>query len=1183
MIVSQLARPTSPGSPHVASVDGFGMNNFPADPGLQDLVRLAAFTSGVATAAITIVTDREVRLQVCHGIESLTAGAVDTFCAYTVTSQKLLEVADARLDPRFQRAPLVVGPLQIRFYAGVPVYLPDGSALGTLCVMGTSPQVLTPGQRDALEALGRRVSAVLSLHQRTADLACLAVRAQTNTELIEDILDNAGELIQSVTPEGRFLYVNRAWKEVLGYDDAEVKQLLATDILAPEELQSLADTYGRVAQGETVRDVEVTFVTKDRRRVVLAGTINGRLEHGQVVVVRGVFRDVTQQKRLETERKQAARQLAQMAKLLDLARDAVAVVGRDLRVSYWNPGAEAMYGYSRAEALGEPMADLLDTQFPVSFDAAYQALISHGYWEGELGHTARDGRHVVVESRWALQRSPSGEPQAALIINTDVTRRKEAERQNAQYQEQNALYAEIVRYMQVGMYSYRLEDPADDASFRMVASNPAAEQFTGVPGDQILGDLIDDCFPGLRKLGIPAAMREVVQSGTPRHLDQLVYADTRVVKSAFAVDIFPVPPDRVGLTFENVTERRRAEQALQDSEQRFRALFENAADGILILDGTGRLESVNPAAERLFGCRAKDVVGHAAELLVPDLANLHEGGQLLGQVTESRGLRLDGRSVPIEVAVTSFEPFAPASDQRGEMRLYAAMVRDITQRKEIERLKNEFVSTVSHELRTPLTSIRGALGLLEGGVAGALPSLAVEMVRIARQNADRLVRLINDILDLEKMEAGKLVLRLQDVDAARLVAQALDSVRSMAAEANVRIVSEVTLFEALRGDDDRLVQVLTNLLSNAVKFSPAGSVVTVRVGFAASRRARFEVRDQGPGIPHALQGRLFGKFQQLDASDGRLKGGTGLGLAISKSIVERHGGSIGVESLPGVGSTFWFDLPVQPPALPTVRRPGRAPHRNVLVVEDDEAVAGVLTRLLDAEGFTTTHAATLQAAREILLSVVPGAVLLDVNLPDGSGLDLLETMRQRPELQDVPVIAVSGEASPAGETAYPVLIDWLQKPFNQERLRAALRTAVAARTARHASVGLTQGHVPRVLLVDDDASLRTVLAARLRALGAECVEAADGAAAILLAREQPPDLVVLDVSMPRPDGFEVVDILRREAAQATPLLVYTGMELEPEARARLTLGETRLLTKARASEEDFVIAVRALLAGIADE
>jgi two-component system OmpR family response regulator len=132
-------------------------------------------------------------------------------------------------------------------------------------------------------------------------------------------------------------------------------------------------------------------------------------------------------------------------------------------------------------------------------------------------------------------------------------------------------------------------------------------------------------------------------------------------------------------------------------------------------------------------------------------------------------------------------------------------------------------------------------------------------------------------------------------------------------------------------------------------------------------------------------------------------------------------------------------------------------------------------------------------------------------------------------------------------------------------------------------VGLTQGHVPRVLLVDDDASLRTVLAARLRALGAECVEAADGAAAILLAREQPPDLVVLDVSMPRPDGFEVVDILRREAAQATPLLVYTGMELEPEARARLTLGETRLLTKARASEEDFVIAVRALLAGIADE
>jgi two-component system, sensor histidine kinase and response regulator len=241
--------------------------------------------------------------------------------------------------------------------------------------------------------------------------------------------------------------------------------------------------------------------------------------------------------------------------------------------------------------------------------------------------------------------------------------------------------------------------------------------------------------------------------------------------------------------------------------------------------------------------------------------------------------------------------------------LRAALTLDISQRREVERLKDEFVSTVSHELRTPLTSIRGALGLLEGGVTGSLPEEALGMVQIARVNADRLIRLINDLLDLEKIEAGKLELKIAPLSAPQLVASTLDGLRAAADAVGVELRAAAVAPEIVRGDEDRLVQVLTNLVSNAIKFSPRNGVIDIRVEAAAAARVRFSVSDHGAGIPEAHRARLFSKFHQVDSSNTRGKGGTGLGLAISKAIVEQHGGEIGLYSRVGHGSTFWFELP----------------------------------------------------------------------------------------------------------------------------------------------------------------------------------------------------------------------------------------------------------------------------------
>ncbi|MDI1481569.1 GAF domain-containing sensor histidine kinase [Polyangium sp. y55x31] len=233
----------------------------------------------------------------------------------------------------------------------------------------------------------------------------------------------------------------------------------------------------------------------------------------------------------------------------------------------------------------------------------------------------------------------------------------------------------------------------------------------------------------------------------------------------------------------------------------------------------------------------------------------------------------------------------------------------IEQRKAIERIKDEFISTVSHELRTPLTSIRGALGLLEGGVLGALPDEAMEVVHIARTNTDRLMRLINDILDLEKIEAGKLELSPKHIDVRRLVSSLVESLSPVAAEAKVELWAEVRGELDLVADEDRIAQVLTNLMSNALKFSPPEARVELFAEATATGRVRFGVRDRGPGIAEADVARLFNRFEQLGGSGSRKMGGTGLGLAISKAIVEQHGGTIGVTSRLGQGSTFWFEVP----------------------------------------------------------------------------------------------------------------------------------------------------------------------------------------------------------------------------------------------------------------------------------
>ncbi|MGH7961626.1 MAG: sensor histidine kinase, partial [Candidatus Binatia bacterium] len=348
-------------------------------------------------------------------------------------------------------------------------------------------------------------------------------------------------------------------------------------------------------------------------------------------------------------------------------------------------------------------------------------------------------------------------------------------------------------------------------------------------------------------------------------------------------------------------ESKRAEKAVRESEERARLIVDTASDAFVAVDATSIIVDWNRQAETIFGWSRQEAIGLPwVETMVPQryreahLRDLHrflatDEDSTLNRRIESVALHRDGHEFPVELSMTLL--------RLGGTYVFNTFIRDITERRAVERMKEEFVSLVSHELRTPLTSIRGSLGLLAGGVLGPLSKKGKRMLDIAVANTDRLIRLLNDILDIERMASGQVIMQKQVCYAADLMAQAAEVMQAMAEKAEVSL-SVAPVSVRLQADPDRMLQTLTNLLSNAIKFSPPGATVQL----SAERHEgvlSFMVRDQGRGIPADKLDSIFERFQQVHTSDRRDKGGTGLGLAICRSIVQQHGGHIWAESTPG--------------------------------------------------------------------------------------------------------------------------------------------------------------------------------------------------------------------------------------------------------------------------------------------
>ncbi|MDO7841310.1 ATP-binding protein [Sphingomonas immobilis] len=601
--------------------------------------------------------------------------------------------------------------------------------------------------------------------------------------------------------------------------------------------------------------------------------------------------------------------------------------------------------------------------------------------------------------------------------------------------------------------------------------------------------------------------------------------------------------------------RYRARLAAYSIAERNRAILDSTIDAIAILNPSGTIETINAAAQKMLGYRPEELERRYVSTLIKledrpvtfhERIGLRNGALVDPYLSDRTVLHRDGHEIPVDIAL-------------GVMRLpdgdhIVASVRDISERKRVERAKDDLMSTVSHELRTPLTSVVGALGLLRNGAAGELPGAAARLIEIAENNSRRLIRLINDMLDIDRIQSGALHLAREPIDLREVLEKACEGSHGLAGAAGVRIdcaPPEAPVIVA--GDADRLLQVVTNLASNAIRVSPPDGVVTIGLDtLSTNGRVIVTVDDDGPGVPAEFRRRIFGRFER--ASDDQSQG-TGLGLAISREIVKRHDGTIWFEDRPGGGSRFAFVLDLV--RAKEIEDDTDAPR--VLICEDDALMAETLRKQVVAAGHRAHVVGTAAAARAALSGGIYSALLLDLRLPDESGFEIAKWVRASKGQATLPIIVVS--AMRREDVPFDI-IDWIEKPANPARLSKAVAAAVAR----------SETALPTVIHLDDDPDMLDIVAS---VLGSEArvLRARNLTDARLILETGLPDVAILDLDLAQGSGTELLPELRDARGIAIPTIIFSAHDVRPEYAAQVDA----VLVKSRGSLPDLKATVRRLL------
>jgi two-component system sensor histidine kinase/response regulator len=894
-------------------------------------------------------------------------------------------------------------------------------------------------------------------------------RLRESEERYRDLFDNASDLIQSVDEKGKFVYVNKKWKEVLGYSDEEVTNLSLIDILREDQIPHCMSLFNRVMGGKTLDNVEVVFVTKGGKEIFASGSVNPRMKDGEFVATRAIFRDVTERKQAEEAVRVSEERLRQIAE--NVGEGFFLSDASDNSAIYVSPAYEKIWGRPVEKAYADPQA-WLEAVHPEDRERVNAYIDKHG--------------------RGKIQFSQE----------------------------------------------YRIQWP--DGTIRWVR---------------------DRVYPVKNESG---------------HIGRIV-----------------------GVT-DDITERKRAEDALREANALLNTLVQAIPDVVYVKDYQGRNLLVNRAYEELVNLSQREMIGKYDQQVLPArlAAQCRQSDEEV--MKQRQSVRCEELSTTEKGEQVFFETIkAPLLDDQGNLLGLVGVSRDITERKRAEgmltkakeqaeeanRLKSQFLANMSHEIRTPMNAI---IGMTDIVLDTDLTDEQRDYLSTVKHSARALLELLNDILDLSKIEADKIELETIDFDLRVTVEGVADTLARRASEKGLELACMIhhQVPSRLRGDPGRLRQILMNLAGNAVKFTDRGEVViSVEVEQETEQRAWLvvSVADTGMGISQEKQEKIFESFTQADGSTTRKYGGTGLGLSICKRLVELMGGQIGVQSQPGKGSRFWFkvalekqqstdeDFLVIPPDIRGMR---------MLVVDDNRTNRTILAKMLESFGCSPEVVESGRQALETLKRAVHGEklfdlVLLDMQMPEMDGVETLKAIKADPDIRDMVVIMLTsmGVRGDAARLEAMGCAGYLLKPVKQSQLFDTIITVLSRRESklqdtpfkivtRH-TVADVKRRRTRILLAEDNPMNQKLAVALLKKAGYTVDAVENGKLAVEALNRKYYDLVLMDVQMPEMDGFEATKAIRekKDERRNIPILAMTAHAMKGDRERCLGAGMDDYVSK----------------------
>ena len=1153
------------------------------------ITELASLICDVPISLVSLIDESRQWFKSKTGLDVNEAPRETAFCQYTIMNEGLFEVEDALKDERFEDSDLVTGDPNMRFYAGYPLINPEGFALGALCVIDRKPRILTENQKAALRLLSREVVSLIIERRQKEEL-----------RNFEKLFETSNDLLFIGSNDGFFKKVNPAFEKVLGWSKKDLLSTSSFEYIHPEDIERSKEQLQGLAKGQKTVNFIQRFKTAGGSYKSIQWTSTPEVSTGKIF---GIGRDVTEKIILEQD-------LRRTKEVLEQINNAARVGGWEVDVPqrkiYWTSITKEIHSVrpDYDPGLQESISFCKEGESRDKIVQAVKTAITEGKaWDIELQIVDANGKEIWVRS---LGHAEFENGQCKRVVGTlqDIDEKKKAEL------EVNAAKKLLDDVLNAAS---EVSIIATDINGLITVFNTGAERLLGYSADEMIGkqtpeiihdqdDLLKRSKQLTQEFGHPVNGFEILVKKPEiegSEQTEATYVKKNGEKRIVSLVVTAIKDDKNRTTgylgvARDITERRKVEVALIKEKALLSAFVEHAPAAVAMFDKNMNYLAVSNNWLKDYRLEGKDVIGKSHYDLFPYISNeerkRHQ--RVLNGAIERKEediYLIPGREEP-EYETWEVRPWLEFDGSVGGIMIFTKNITSIIKQREELKIakqqaeqasvtKSEFLANMSHEIRTPLN---GVIGFTDLVLKTQLNETQQQYLTIVNQSANSLLTIINDILDFSKIEAGKLELDIEKCDIHDLGSQAADVITYQTQSKGIEMLLNISpgLPRFIWADSARLKQVLINLLGNASKFTERGEIeLKIEALFSVANQTtmRFSVRDTGIGIKPDKQEKIFEAFSQEDSSTTKKYGGTGLGLSISNKLLGLMGSKLQLQSAPGAGSTFYFDLTLRTEQGKAVSKKNIEQIKKVLIVDDNENNRLILKQMLLPRNIQLVESKNGLEALQILSTGEKfDAILMDFQMPFMDGLETVKKIRESVDdesnensilllhssADDERIIKASEELKINRRLTKPIKVQDIYGALSTLHKKGELSSDDSLQSDA-AGIESTKNAI-QVLIVEDNPVNMLLAKTIIKRIAPNSLikEAKNGQEGIEIFKANALDFVLMDVQMPEMNGYEATKKIREtERDGHVPIIALTAGNVKSERERCIEAGMDDFIIK----------------------